>query len=55
MNPLISCIETLRIKLDRHRKDDLKECPTRTISELAVTDKKIRKLSHDKDILELNF
>ena len=28
---LISCIESLRMKLDRHRKDGLKEYPTRTI------------------------
>ena len=31
MNTIISCIESLRMKLDRHRKDDLKEIPTRTI------------------------
>ena len=31
MNTIISCIESLRIKLDRHRRDDLKEYPTRTI------------------------
>lgn len=31
MNSIISCIESLRMKLDRHRKDDLKELPTRTI------------------------
>jgi len=31
MDGLISCIENLRMKLDRHRKDDLKEYPTRTI------------------------
>jgi predicted transport protein/predicted type IV restriction endonuclease len=31
MKGLISCIEDLRMKLDRHRKDDLKEYPTRTI------------------------
>ncbi len=28
---IISCIEELRFKLDRHRKEDLKEYPTRTI------------------------
>jgi predicted type IV restriction endonuclease len=32
MNSIIVCIEKFRIKLDRHRKDDLKEYPTRTIS-----------------------
>jgi len=31
MNAIISCIEGLRIKLDKHRKDNLKEYPTRTI------------------------
>ncbi|MGB2698376.1 MAG: DUF5655 domain-containing protein [Candidatus Zixiibacteriota bacterium] len=31
MNAIISCIESLRMKLDKHRKDDLKEYPTRTI------------------------
>ena len=31
MNSIISSIENLRMKLDRHRKDDLKEYPTRTI------------------------
>ncbi len=31
MNAIISCIESLRMRLDRHRKDDLKEYPTRTI------------------------
>ncbi|MBL7135388.1 MAG: type I restriction enzyme HsdR N-terminal domain-containing protein [Candidatus Marinimicrobia bacterium] len=31
MNAIIKCIEKLRIKLDKHRKDDLKEYPTRTI------------------------
>ena len=31
MKAIISCIEELRLKLDRHRKDDLKEYPTRTI------------------------
>jgi len=31
MDTIISCIENLRMKLDRHRKDDLKEYPTRTI------------------------
>lgn len=31
MEAIISCIEELRLKLDRHRKDDLKEYPTRTI------------------------
>ncbi|OYD14399.1 hypothetical protein CH333_08140 [candidate division WOR-3 bacterium JGI_Cruoil_03_44_89] len=31
MNAIIKCIENLRIKLDKHRKDDLKEYPTRTI------------------------
>ena len=31
MESLIACIESLRMKLDRHRKDDLKEYPTRTI------------------------
>ena len=31
MKNLISCIEQLRLKLDRHRKEDLKEYPTRTI------------------------
>jgi hypothetical protein len=31
MDALIKCIEDLRMKLDKHRKDDLKEYPTRTI------------------------
>ncbi|MGC9336876.1 MAG: DUF5655 domain-containing protein [Candidatus Cloacimonadia bacterium] len=31
MNAIIKCIEDLRMKLDKHRKDDLKEYPTRTI------------------------
>lgn len=31
MDTIIKCIETLRMKLDKHRKDDLKEYPTRTI------------------------
>ena len=31
MNTLIPCIERLQAKLDRHRRDDLKEYPTRTI------------------------
>jgi len=31
MKALISCIEKLRSGLERHRKDDLKEYPTRTI------------------------
>jgi len=31
MKELISCIEQLRLKLDRHRKENLKEYPTRII------------------------
>ncbi|MCL0056126.1 DUF5655 domain-containing protein [Dehalococcoidia bacterium] len=31
MKHIFSCIEELRLKLDRHRKEDLKEYPTRTI------------------------
>jgi hypothetical protein len=31
MNSIISCIESLQAKLERHRKGDLKEIPTRTI------------------------
>jgi len=31
MKDMVSCIEKLRLKLDRHRKDDIKEYPTRTI------------------------
>lgn len=31
MDTLILCIESLQAKLERHRKDDLKELPTRTI------------------------
>lgn len=31
MNAIITCIENLRMKLDKHRKDELKELPTRTI------------------------
>jgi predicted type IV restriction endonuclease len=31
MKSIISCIEDLRTKLDRHRKDGLNEYPTRTI------------------------
>jgi len=31
MRDIVSCIEELRLKLDRHRKEGLKEYPTRTI------------------------
>ena len=31
MDAIIKCIEDLRMKLEKHRKDDLKEYPTRTI------------------------
>ena len=31
MKDIVSCIEELRLKLDRHRKENLKEYPTRTI------------------------
>ena len=31
MNTIILCIESLQAKLEKHRKDDLKETPTRTI------------------------
>jgi hypothetical protein len=31
MKDIVSCIEELCLKLDRHRKEDLKEYPTRTI------------------------
>ncbi|MFH1371439.1 MAG: DUF5655 domain-containing protein [Planctomycetota bacterium] len=31
MESIVSCIEILRQRLDKHRKDDLKELPTRTI------------------------
>jgi predicted transport protein len=31
MKDIVSCIEELILKLDRHRKEDLKEYPTRTI------------------------
>jgi len=31
MNRIISCVERLRMKLEGHRKDDLKEYPTRVI------------------------
>jgi len=31
MDPISSCIERLRLKLDKHRKANLKEYPTRTI------------------------
>jgi len=31
MNTVISCVENLQAKLERHRKDGLKETPTRTI------------------------
>ena len=31
MKNIISCIEQLRLKLDRHRREDLKEYPTRAI------------------------
>jgi predicted transport protein len=31
MKELISCIEELRVKIEKHRKDELKEYPTRTI------------------------
>lgn len=31
MQTIIACIENLRVKLEKHRRDDLKEYPTRTI------------------------
>jgi hypothetical protein len=31
MDAIVSCIESLQAKLERHKKDDLKEIPTRTI------------------------
>lgn len=31
IDAIVSCIQDLQVKLDRHRKDDLKEYPTRTI------------------------
>jgi hypothetical protein len=31
MKDIVKCIESLRVRLDRHRKDGLKEFPTRTI------------------------
>ena len=31
MNAIVTCIERLRKKLEKHRRDDLKEYPTRTI------------------------
>jgi hypothetical protein len=31
MKDIVKCIETLRVQLERHRKDGLKELPTRTI------------------------
>jgi predicted transport protein len=31
MKEIISCIEQLRLKLDKHRREDIKEIPTRTI------------------------
>lgn len=31
MKELLTCIEELRLKIDRHKKDNLKEYPTRTI------------------------
>jgi len=31
MRDVVSCIEQLRLKLDKYRRDDLKELPTRTI------------------------
>ena len=31
MKEIVKCIENLRVQLDRHRKDGLKEYPTRTI------------------------
>ena len=31
MKDIVSCIEEPRLKLDRHRKEDIKEYPTRTI------------------------
>jgi predicted transport protein len=36
MKAIISCIENLRIHLDRHRKADLKETPTRTIDKFCM-------------------
>lgn len=31
MKDIVKCIENLRVQFDRHRKDGLKEYPTRTI------------------------
>ena len=31
MNTIVLCIEGLQAKLEKHRKDDLKETPTRVI------------------------
>lgn len=54
MNAIISCIENLRIKLDKYQKDNLKEYPTRTIfidSLLQVLGWDIR----DPDEVELEY
>jgi len=54
MDAIIKCIENLRMKLDKHRKDDLKEYPTRTIFVdplLQALDWEIR----DPDEVELEY
>jgi len=54
MDAIIKCIENLRMKLDKHRKDDLKEYPTRTI----FVDPLLQALSwdvKDPDEVELEY
>lgn len=54
MKNIISCIENLRLKLDRHQKDDIKEYPTRTI----FVDPLLQSLGwdvRDPDDVELEF
>ena len=54
MDAIIRCIEGLRMKLDKHRKDDLKEYPTRTI----FLDPLLQALSwdvRDPDEVELEY
>lgn len=54
MNTIISCVESLQAKLERHRKGDLKELPTRTI----FIDPMLQALGWDvmdPDVVELEY
>jgi len=54
MDAIVSCIESLRMKLDRHRRDNLKEYPTRRI----FIDPLLKALGwdvEDPDVAELEY